>query len=82
MLCDDLEVWKGGGGGGESRGKEHIDRDLCLIHVVVQQKLIHHCKAIILQFKKRIKRNFPSGPVAKILYSQCRRPGFNSWSGN
>ena len=27
-------------------------------------------------------RNFPGGPVAKPLHSQCRRPGFHSWSRN
>ena len=27
-------------------------------------------------------REFPGGPVAKTLYSQCRGPGFNPWSGN
>ena len=26
--------------------------------------------------------DFAGGPVAKILSSQCRRPGFNPWSGN
>ena len=27
-------------------------------------------------------RDFPGGPVAKTLPSQCRGPGFNPWSGN
>ena len=26
-------------------------------------------------------RDFPGGPVAKALHSQCRGPGFNPWSG-
>ena len=45
MLCDDLKGWDWGEGG--SRGREvyvHIQ----LIHVVVQEKLTHHCKAIML----------------------------------
>ena len=25
--------------------------------------------------------DFPGGPVAKTLCSQCRGPGFNPWSG-
>ena len=25
---------------------------------------------------------FPSGPADKTRYSQCRRPGFDPWSGN
>ena len=41
--------------------------------------------AVITQ-KKVQKRtnpgNFPDGPVAKTLCSQCRGPGFNPWSGN
>ena len=28
------------------------------------------------------KKDFPSGPVAKTLHSQCRGPGFNPWSEN
>ena len=27
-------------------------------------------------------RDFPDGPVAKTLSSQCRGPGFDPWSGN
>ena len=27
-------------------------------------------------------RDFPGGPVAKILCSQCRGPRFDPWSGN
>ena len=26
--------------------------------------------------------DFPGGPVAKTLCSQCRGPGFDPWSGN
>ena len=33
-----------------------------------------------LQLKN--ERDFPGGLVAKILYSQCRRPWFDPWSGN
>ena len=29
-----------------------------------------------------LKRYFPSGPVAKILCSHSRGPGFDPWSGN
>ena len=28
------------------------------------------------------RRNFPGGPVAKTLHSQCKGPAFDSWSGN
>ena len=27
-------------------------------------------------------RNFPSSPVVKTLYLQCRRNGFDPWPGN
>ena len=27
-------------------------------------------------------QDFPGGPVAKTLCSQCWGPGFNPWSGN
>ena len=33
-------------------GTKNIYVYICLIHVAVQQKLIHHCKMIILQLKK------------------------------
>ena len=32
--------------------------------------------------KKKKKRAFSGGLVAKILSSQCRGPGFDPWSGN
>ena len=47
MLCDDPVGWEGGG------KREGIYVYMKLIHFVVWQKLIQHCKAIILQFKKR-----------------------------
>ena len=31
---------------------------------------------------KGIWGDFPSGPVAKTLCSQCREPGFDPWLGN
>ena len=30
----------------------------------------------------KISRDFPGGPVAKTLHSQCRGPWFKPWSGN
>ena len=50
MLCDNLEVWDGVGGGREmqERRKVHIPMaDSCYI----QQKLAQYCKASILQLK-------------------------------
>ena len=31
--------------------------------------------------KKVLLVDFPGGPVAKTLYSQCKRSGFDPWSG-
>ena len=54
MLCDDLEGWEG-------RLKRegiyiyiytYIHIHIQLIRVVIQQKLMQHCKAIILQLKR------------------------------
>ena len=42
VLCDDIEGWEGG-------KREVIYVHIQLIHVVVQQKLTQHCKAITLQ---------------------------------
>ena len=50
MLCNDLNGWDGGGVGGRSKQKG-IYENIRLIHVIVQQKLAQHCKAIIYQFK-------------------------------
>ena len=35
-----------------------------------------------LTSEKDVLFRLPSGPVAKILCSQCRGPKFNLWSGN
>ena len=32
--------------------------------------------------KQNMRETFPGGPVAKTLRFQCRRPRFDSWSGN
>ena len=51
MPCDDLEGWDGGGG---REGKEGgYAGNTETIHFVVQQKLTQHCKAVILQVKKK-----------------------------
>ena len=55
MFCDDLEGWMVGGVGGRLQ-REGIYVYIELIHFVVQQKLTQHCKAIILEFKKYIKK--------------------------
>ena len=34
------------------------------------------------QYQKLPYRDFPGGPVAKTLHSQCRGPRFDPWSGN
>ena len=47
--------------------RERLEREggcvyLQLIHIVLQQKLIQHCKAIILQLKINFKKVVTSGP--------------------
>ena len=52
--CDDLEGWDGGGG---REGKEGgYAGNTETIHFVVQQKLTQHCKAVILQVKKKKRK--------------------------
>ena len=36
--------------------REGLHVHIYLTHFVAQQKLTHHCKAIILQFKKKTER--------------------------
>ena len=53
MLCDDIEGWDEGGRRKVQEGQYicvHI-ADIVHIHVVLQQKPIQDCKAIILQLK-------------------------------
>ena len=57
MLCGDLERWDGGVGGmegwvGGRSKREGTHTHTQLIHGV-QQKLIQHCKVMILQLKKK-----------------------------
>ena len=50
VLCDHLEGWdKEGGRETQEGGDMGIYICIQLIHFVIQQKLTHHCKAIILQ---------------------------------
>ena len=58
VLCDDLDGRESGGGGrggweGERSKREGIYVYIWLLHFVVQQKLTSHCKAMILQLKKK-----------------------------
>ena len=57
VLCDDLEGWDWGGriGGRFKRQRTYVYTKL--IHVVVQQELTQHCRAIIFQFKKKKEQN-------------------------
>ena len=34
------------------------------------------------EMENRKNRDFPGGPVAKTPCSQCKGPGFDSWSRN
>ena len=51
---------------------------------------IRNCQIKIVETKTTLTEmknsadgwDFPGGPVAKTLHSQCRGPGFNPWSGN
>ena len=60
MLCDSLGGWDGGGEGGRLKREGiyahiyiHVYIYTQLIRFIVQQKLIQHYKAIILQGKKK-----------------------------
>ena len=56
MLYDDLEGWNWGVDVGGRFEKKGIEVCLWLIHVIVQQKPIQHCKAINLQLKINFKK--------------------------
>ena len=73
MLCHDLDEWDRGWGGREVQEGGDID-----IHradsLVVQQKLTQHCKAILLQLKKK-SRGFPGGAVVENLPANAGNMG-------
>ena len=43
----------------------------------VELKIVMLCEV-----SQKEDSNFPGGPVAKTLHSQCRGPGFDPWSGD
>ena len=49
MLCDNLNGWDGGGDGRKSK-RDGIYVYIQLIHFIVQEKLMQHCKATVLHF--------------------------------
>ena len=65
VLCDYLEGWDGVGVGGRFK-REGTCVYLLLIHAVVWQKPIQHCKAIIFQLKNIKRRERESSPVNEI----------------
>ena len=69
MLCDDLEGWDGGMEG-DSVGKGSMYA-YSRYHVVLQQNLTQHCKAIILQLtiKKKKETNYP--PASQVTFPLC-----------
>ena len=51
----------------------------CLFWFIMANRYEKRCKE---SFKTDGIRDFPGGPVAKTLHSQCRGPRFNPSSGN
>ena len=50
MLCANPEGWAGGAGGAGGEVQEgRVYAYIWPIHIVIQQKLAQHCKAIILE---------------------------------
>ena len=47
-----------------------------------QHSQIFWCQDSFHSSKLSRSQDFPGGPVAKTLSSQCKGPGFNPWSGN
>ena len=74
-------IWQPGGVGWE-RGvggkfkRKGIYAYLLLIHVVVWQKPMQHCKAIILQLKKKLKRM----PIHLYLTIRCTKKKVSYWN--
>ena len=67
MLCDDLEGWDRGGKEAQKRGGSCI---LMADSCVVWQKLTQHCKALILQLKKKKTLLRPS--LSAVLFVRVK----------
>ena len=85
MLCDNLEGRGGVGGGRESPEGGNIGipaADSCWWMAETNTTLQSNYPSIRNKQIKLRKHNgdFPGGPVAKTLHSQCRGPGLNPWS--
>ena len=65
----------GGGGVGEGLKREGIYVYLKVIHVIVQQKLTQHCKAIILPLRHKLQKK-------KKKKEHQGGGGVLTWAGN
>ena len=84
VLCDNLDGWDGVGSGREVQEGGYKYIYLGLIHAVVWQKPIQHCKAIIFQSKKKYPESkhfslpmWPppwSKPTSSLTCSLCFQP--------
>ena len=79
---DGLEGWDQGREG-DSRGSRRVY--IQLIHAVIEQKVVQHCKAIILQLKKKKKLGLricpkPSGllPRSSTAWPQSAKTAVSS----
>ena len=53
-------------------------RECALVLREIQKNL----KSLFVSSENVMSKRIPGGPVAKTVSSQCRRPGFDPWSGN
>ena len=48
----------------------------------IEKNQKHHTPKRQSNHQNKTQRDFPTSPVVKIQYSNCRRHGFNPWSGH
>ena len=78
VLCDDLEGWGRSWGGKEAQEEGNLYVYLPLIHVVVQQKPIQHCKAIIFSVQLLSHARLFATPWTAACHASLSI--INSWS--
>ena len=49
---------------------------------LVLREIWKDLKSVFVNSENVMSKRIPGVPVAKTLSSQCRRPGFDPWSGN
>ena len=80
-MCMHVCVCVGGVADRRALGLPNVLRRLCKTHRSPYVPPVT-CSPLSQEELKGATWDFPGGPMAKTLLSECRGPGFQPWSGN